>query len=282
MPNVFIDYISYIANGSYALTINGGTSGTPETMADVQADDVTSGWGMVANPLGSQYLFFAPTEWGESAASADHYFTASNEQWFWIGDNGGGHAVGATHFPFRVIGNATDTGSFVITGVVITNTGTASEFDCSSADVDTLEIDRCTMIGLASFQAPSSGGTSRFCTDTIFLQCGQVTHNGADMSGSSVLESTVAADGSAILYNEAVDPDGEMDNMTFSKGTNAHHAITFGADIPTSITLRGCDFSGFSSSNDNDGSVFEFLDTTGTITLNLVNCTNDGSGFTVD
>jgi hypothetical protein len=101
-------------------------------------------------------------------------------------------------------------------------------------------------------------------------------------SACSFLESTAAANGDAIYYDETTDPDGEMDDMTFVQGAAAHHAMTFGANIPASITIRGADFTGFSASADNDGSVFQFEDTTGTITLNLVGCTNDGSGFTVD
>ena len=262
VDNVFMDAFRYIANDSYALTINGGTSGTPETMSDVQGDDVTNGWGMIGNPIGDQYLFFAPTEWGEDTATADHYFTASNEQWYWLGDNGGGRALGATHFPFRVIGNATDTGSFVITNVVIVNTGTGADFDCSSTNVDTLEIDGCTMIGLSTFSSPSTpgGGDSRFCTNTIFQSCGQVTHNGASMNGCSFNESTVAADVGAVLYNETADPDGEMDDMTFVKGTNAHHAIEFGTSAPLTMTFRGMTTSGFSATDGNNDSTFLFPD----------------------
>ena len=281
IDNVFMDCFRYIANGSYALTINGGTSGTPETMADVAGDDVTNGWGLVSNPVGDLYYFFGPTEWGEDAAAADHYFDADGEQWFWLGDNGGGHAVGATHFPFRVIGNATDTGSFVIANTSIVNTGTGAEFDCSSADVNTLEIDTCSMTGLASFSAPTSGGTSRFCTDTTFTSCGQITHNGASMNGCSILSSTVAADEGALLYDLNVDPDGEMDGMTFTMGANNHHAIRFGTNVPATMTLRNCTFNGFSSSDDVDGSVFRFDDTSGSITLNLVGCSTDGA-FSVD
>lgn len=280
--NCFYDAFRYIANDSYALTINGGTSGTPETMADVVGDDATNGWGLTSNPVADQYYFFGPTEWGEDAAAANHYFTASNEQWYWLGDNGGGHSVGATHMPMRVIGNATDTGSFVITNVVIVNTGTGAEFDCSSADVNTLEIDGCTMIGLASFSAPSSGGTSRFCTNTIFSQCGQVTHNGASMNNCSVLDSTVAADEGALFYDEAADPDGEMDGMTFTKGTNSHHAIRFGTNVPATMTLRNCTFNGFGSTEDATDAIFRFDDTTGSITLNLVGCSNDGGAFSKD
>ena len=282
IDNVFMDAFRYIANDSYALTINGGTSGTPETMSDVAGDDVTNGWGMVSNPLGDQYIFFAPTEWGESGASADHFFAADGEQWFWLGDNGGGHAVGATHFPFRVVGNATDTGSFVISNVSIVNVGTRADLLLDNADVNTLEIDGCSFTGLGAIEAPSLGGTSRFCTNTIFSDCGRIDHNGSDMDGCSVLLSSVAADEGALFYDETVDPDGEMDNMTFSQGTNAHHAIRFGINVPAAMTLRNLDFSGFSSSNDVDGSVFRFDDTSGSITLNLVGCTTDGSGFTVD
>ncbi len=280
--NLWMDCFRFIANGSYALTINAGTSGTPETMTDVAGDDVTNGWGMVSNPVGDQYIFFAPTEWGESGASADHYFTADGEQWFWIGDNGGGHTVGVTHFPFRVVGNATDTGSFVISNVSVVNVGTRAELLLDSADIDILEIDGCSFTGIGAIEAPSLGGTSRFCTNTIFADCDRIDHNGADMSGCSILTSNVAADEGAIFYDETADPDGEMDNMSFSMGANNHHAIRFGTSVPASITLRGMDFVGFGSSGDSDDSVFRFDDTTGSITLNLVNCTNDGSGFTVD
>jgi hypothetical protein len=69
--------------------------------------------------------------------------------------------------------------------------------------------------------------------------------------------------------------------MTFTQGTAATHAIEFGVDIPSEITLRGIDFNGYSSSDNNDGSVFHFLDTGGTITVNLIDCTAPVSGFTV-
>jgi len=275
--------MSYIANDSYALTINGGTSGTPETMVDVQGDDVTNGWGMVNNPVGTQYGFIVPTEWGNATTVAEHAFTASNEQWYWIGDNAGGHAVASTHFPFRVIGNATDTGSFIISNVVIVNTGTTAEFDCSNSDIDTLEIDLCTMIGLASFEAPASGGTSRFCTNTTFVNCGKVTSNLCDMSGNKYLTSTAAADDAALEYDETLSASKELttlDDSSFSQGANAHHAITFGTGIDEDITLTGCAFDGFDNTADANGATFEFLATSATLTLNLVGCTVDGSDAT--
>ena len=269
VDNVFMDCFRYISNGSYALTINGGTSGTPETMADVAGDDISNGWGMVANPLASQYIFFAPTEWGESAAAADHYFTASNEQWFWMGDNAGGHAVGSGNFSFRVTGNATDTGSFVIDGVVIVNTGTPSDFDCSNSDIDTLEIDGCTMVGLASFASPVSGGTSRFCTNTIFSGCGPITAGGAVMTGCSISGYEGATDSSAMIWNIATSPSAILGDCTFTKGTAATHAIEFGTSAPTTFTISDVTFSGYNASDGQNDSTLYFADRGSDTTWNV-------------
>jgi hypothetical protein len=280
IDNAFMDCFRYIANGSFALTVNGGTIGTPETMADVFGDDVVGGWGMVANPLGAQYVFAAPTEWGAPpAATADSYFTATGEQWYWVGDNAGGHALGDDNFPFRLAGNSTGTNSWVITGVVIVNTGTRAQFDMSDAEMDIVEVDGASLIGVGAIELPSSGGTSRFTLSTIFSDCDQVTNNGADMDGSSVLLSNVIADTGALLYNEAADPDGTLDNLTLSSGATAHHAIDFGTAVDSSlvsITLRGIAFNGFGAVDDADASTVRFLAGSGSLTLNLIDCTVDG------
>ncbi len=265
----------------YALTINGGTTSTPETNEDVQTDDEGGGWGMVGNPFGSVYIFGAPVEWGNVFAVAEHAFAASDEQWFMFGDNGGGRALGATHFPMRFISNSTDTGEIKLTNVVITGLGTRAEWLMDNADFNTIELDTCTFSGAGTISLPSSGGTSRFTTNCTFSDCNQITHNGADMSDSSVLDSNVAAGVGAVLYNESTDPDGETDNMIFTQGATAHSAFEFGTAVTSNITLRGIDFTGFGSTDDVDGAVFLFLATGGSLNLNLVNCTTDGS-FSVD
>ena len=283
VDNVFMDAFRYIANGSYALTVNGGTTGTPETMTDLVGDDEnpTNGWGMVSNPFGETYLFGAPTEWGNVSTVAEHAFAASDQSWFLYGDNGGGHAVAVTHFPFRFISNSTDTGEIKLTNVIITGLGTRSEWLMDNADFNTIELESCTFNFGATIALPSSGGTSRFTTNCTFNDCDQITHNGADMSGSSVLVSNVAAGSGALLYNETADPDGETDNMTFSQGATAHSAFEFGTAVTANMTLRGIDFTGFGSTDDVDGAVFLFLATSGSLNLNLIGCTTDGT-FSVD
>lgn len=71
------------------------------------------------------------------------------------------------------------------------------------------------------------------------------------------------------MYNETPDPDGEMDGMTFEKGTAATHAIEFGSSTPASVTLRNCTFTSYSASNGNNDSTF-YNNTGGALTINIV------------
>jgi hypothetical protein len=274
VDNVFLDRITYIANGSYALRINGGTVGTPETMADVQGDDVTNGWGLIANPVGDQYQFFGPTEWGEPAANADVYFTATNEQWYWIGDNAGGRALGATHFPFRVVGNATDTVSFVLDNVVIVNTGTRAQFDMSNADVDTLQLDAVTFTDLGTITFPANTG-SKYCDDSIFNNCDQVYLDDLTCDGL-VFNGSNDANG-AVLWDGGADPSAQ-DNITFnSDGTG--HAIEIALDTAalTTFNIDGYTVTGYeTTSGGSTGNTVFLIDNLqdGDVTINVSN----GSG----
>lgn len=123
----------------------------------------------------------------------------------------------------------------------------------------------------------TSGVTAQNCV----FQNGSdiITMAGADLTGSTVSSYLGAADSSAVGWNESTDPDGEIDNMSITMGSTATHAFEFGASIPSSITIRGCTLNGYGSTNNSNDSHFNFLDTTGTITVNLVNCSTDAGGF---
>lgn len=276
IPNVIIDGIYYLANGSYALTINGGTAASPETTLDAVNDDFTAGAGLLSRAFGTIFLFAGSTEWGNPTTVAEHAFEASDEQWVFSGNNGGGRAIGAGNLIYRLVSNATDTGSFKLTRTPIVASGNRAIFDMSDANFDTIEFELCSFITFGTIELPSSGGTSRFTTNCTFTDCDQITNNGADMSGSSVLLSNVAADTGALVWNETSDPDGELDDMTFEQGAAAHHAIDFGTAVTSDITLRGIEFTGFSSSDDVDGSTLRFLAPSGALTCNLVDCTVGG------
>lgn len=142
----------------------------------------------------------------------------------------------------------------------------------TSVTVENVSVDRARIVTLDT-AVSWTGGTVK--------NSGQIDASGAVFTGVDVLTSVVVADEGALLWNINTDPDGYLDGCTFTKGTNDHHAIRFGTSVPATMTLRNCTFIGFSSSNDVNGSVFRFDDTTGSITLNLVGCTTDGA-FSVD
>ena len=116
-----------------------------------------------------------------------------------------------------------------------------------------------------------AGGTNSVFDGCVFSGCNEVDGAGGSFLGASFLLPTVATDSYALLHNVAADPDGEFDNCIFTKGANAHHAIEFGTSAPTTITLRGIDFTGFSGTT--TSAALNFLRTTGTTTVNLIGCT---------
>lgn len=106
---------------------------------------------------------------------------------------------------------------------------------------------------------------------------GLITASGAIFTGVTVREPTVAADASALLWNDAGDPDGNLDDCTFVKhSSTAHHAIEFGSSAPTTMTLTGIDFQNFNASNGNNDSALNFTDGSGkNYTVNLVGCSGN-------
>jgi hypothetical protein len=247
ISNVFVDRMTHVLNSGFGLQINGGTVGTPETMADVVGDDATSGWGMINNPFGTQYSFFAPTQWGEPIASADAYFTATDEQWFWLGDNNGGHVIGAGNFNFALAGNATNTLSFVLTRVVIVNTGARAAFDLSDVDVDFMQLDGCVFTDLGAITGPASD-VDKFIDNTVFNNCDQAVLNDLDMDNCTFNGTTDAL--GAILWDTAGDELNQL-NLTFnSDGTGHAIEISLNTASLTSFSITGYTVDGYETVDD--------------------------------
>lgn len=111
-------------------------------------------------------------------------------------------------------------------------------------------------------------------TDTTFRRCNAITAPGCTLNGSSVLESTVAANTSALVWDANVNPSSKMDGMSFSKdATVLHHAIEFGTTSPLTLDLVDVvftDFNGTPGSGDNQNdSTFHVKRTTGTVNINI-------------
>ena len=98
---------------------------------------------------------------------------------------------------------------------------------------------------------------------------------GADLRGATFSGCTAAANSSYLGWNVATDPDGLLDDASFTVGATATHAIEFGTTSPTDITLRGIAFSGYNASNAQNDSTLHVRRTTGTVTINLVGCSGN-------
>lgn len=105
-----------------------------------------------------------------------------------------------------------------------------------------------------------------------WLSTNEVVGAGASMVGCQILTPTVATSSYGLLWNVATDTDGLLDGMTFSKGTNAHHAIELGTNCPSEITLDGWTVTGFNAAHGNNDSVI-YNNSGKAVTVNVLGAT---------
>lgn len=266
IDNCFLDQFFFMANGSAALTINGGTSGVPITLSTVAADDISTGWGLVSRPQGSQYNIFCPTEWGD-IGTASSYFSQSDAQITLIGIG-----IGVGNFDMAVVANATGTNLFQLDGCVVVNLGAASNWNMSDVNIDTLEITNTQFVDGGTFLFPLTGGTSRLCNDCTFANCGQVNPSTMTFLRNTFVGTTDA--NGALLANRS------LDAMSFtSDGTGHAIYITtagtydytnnsfsgYGADATTDAVIYN-NSGGVVQINVNSGNTPTFRDGTGATT----------------
>ena len=273
--NAWIDGIYYIANTvsattGFAVSIEGGTVGTPETMVDVFGDDVAVGMGLFNNPKGSEFGFFGPTEWGDAAA--DTYFTSEDQQWYFIGDNQGGAFIGAGHFPFRLIGDSASTNSFVIQRITIVATGTRASFDLSNADMDFVQLTSVAFIGLGPLTFPTQD-VDKFCNSGTFSDCDQMDLQSLDMDGCTWNGST-DANGFFIWDENDTDPANQDNSTLVSDGTGNAIEVAPTGTGPFTYNVEGLTVDGFATQAGTDTDRVFFInpaDLNADITINLTN-----------
>lgn len=224
----------------------------------------TRAWGLLT-PAAGGYQFHGAFVMGTTGTSVD--FRDSNRSIIILEDPF--VPAGFNEFEIR---NASSNVEW--TNILFTALGTTSP-GIFTLDVGTFTADACqfTGVGTTTF---SSTGTATNC---IWNDTDQITAPGADLTGSQIIAYNGAANTSSLVWDANLDPDGELDDVVFNStdSTNAVHAIEFGDTVPATMTLRGCTFTGFNAADTQNDSTFHFKDTTGTITLNLVNCTGNAS-----
>lgn len=260
--NTWADVMRYL--DGYSMT--GGTSGDKVRLVDVATVDKTNAYGVVNNYEG---IYYATGTITLGTGATSHYFEMNGDVIVFLAK-----PVKAGLYKISGVGSGTN---ILITGSVLRANGTtdATRFilDFSESNLASLSFTNNLVVraGAVTFK---DGQTA---TGNTFSNCGQITPNGANMSGSLVSAYAGTADSSAMIYDVNLDPIGELDNMSFTKGSTATHAITFGTSSPTTVTLNGLKFSGYNASNGQNDSTLYFARTTGTVTVNLSGVTGNVS-----
>ena len=256
--NTSVDAMRY-GTGAY---ITAGEGGNPATFAGfaAQNDTASNRWGILTAIDGGYSLqgrFVVGQDNTQTPTAA--YFDDSNTLVV-LADT----FHSETDFTQIIVDHASTT--FNMTGVTVLALGTINPgrlvFNNAST---TSALDTCTFsgIGITTLRA---GVTASDCT---WRGCDQITANAADMNGSTVDDYSGATDTSAVVWNDNVDPNGEMDDMTYIKGTNTTHAIEFGLSSPLTMTLTSVTFSGYNAANGQTDSTLHIKRTSGTVTINI-------------
>jgi hypothetical protein len=270
--NCFFDIIRFADNG-VDIEVYGGTSGTPESLATAAATDRSTAnqaaHGAIREFADGTYGIHANISLGDKTSTNDTYIDIIGETLAWEAE-----LLGANnYYRFNTVGNATGTTVINIVNSTL-NVPAASSASMDMSDTNsTVNLNGCLVQGFD--QGIVTGLVSTDWRNNSFISCGQITLSGADFRGCSVSGYEGTADTSALIYNETADPDGELDNCTFTKGTASTHAIEFGTSSPTTMTLRGIDFSGYNATNGQTDSTLHIKRTAGTVTINLVGCTGN-------
>lgn len=285
-PTYLVDIIRVLEvglNNGCAMSVIGGTSGDPGTFAQIAAADRSTGdlqaHGLVRQLGAGAFGVQGPLRFGNAAGTDSSWFADTNvavvfeSRGFrttlykiFITDNGSGTTT------FK-LGTKVGTGS-TATGQdgcsIIAPTGVGGSFDSGTdTDVTDVFIYGSTFSGLNNGIILGSGQEFIGCTVSGSGAMTFTGSTGATLVNTTVNTSTVAADASSLVWNINTDTSGKFDGMTFSKGTNAHHAIELGTSSPISVTFNDITFSGFNASNGQNDSTILVSRTTGTVTINI-------------
>ena len=248
------------------LQIIDGQAAAYGTFLGAAAEDatVTNRWGILT-PVAGGYQFHGAFVMGTTATAVD--FRDSDRSINVLDDPF--LPAGFNEFEIR---NASSNVEW--TNIIIKHLGTNTP-SLLTLDVGTFAGSLCQFSGFDTTTFASTGE----CLNSTWTGCARINLNEADISGSSILTSSVAADEGAVFDDRTTTAPtniSELDNTTFTQGAAAHHAIRFGANVDDNIVLTGIAFDGFAAVEDDNGCALRFDATSGSMNCSLVGCTVDG------
>ena len=267
---------AYVQTGSIGVGYR--ITGTDAVFSEFSTYENTNRFGALETKSGTLFPLCKIRIGQASGAAGNVTFTDSGFNLTWQGQvlsDGTSKATAAGFY-----GLFLDEGTGTTTVSLTNGSLAAASPETFDLDLSTVTSVTCTNIAVDRARLVTLDAAVTWTGGTV-KNSGQVTATDAIFEGIDVLTSTVAAGSGAVLWNSSADPDGNLDGNVYSQGTAAHSAIEFGTAVTSSITIRDCDFTGFGSTDDVNGAVFKFLATSGSINLNLIGCTTDGT-FSVD
>jgi hypothetical protein len=256
--NIGCDAIRY-GTGAY---ITAGDGTTPATFAgfNAQNDSINNRWGILTD-LGGTYEwqgYFVVGQDNTGTPTAAHFDDSSGATITLVDT-----VHSASDFTRLVIDHSSTvfnlTGAtFIALGTI--NPGTIIINDASSSSTG---FNACVFNGLGAI----GGHTNIDFIGCTFIGCDVITTSNNDMSTSIVQGYEGAVDSSALIWNNAADPNGKLDDMVFTMGTAATHGIEFGLTSPTTITFNNLTFNGYGADTTTSAALY-FARTSGTVTVN--------------
>jgi hypothetical protein len=254
------------------MEVSGGTSGVPETWEQVTVEDrnesTLRAHGLIRKVGSGAYSIQGNINIGDATGTAATYINSTGETFLWEDRaqstnnyyrwNASGNATGVTDINFD---NCTWT------------CPTSGSIDVSDANVDAFDVRGTVITGFDN--GILTGGSGNIWSGNTFSGCGQLETTGTDLRNNTYTGYTGIANTSQLYWNTTTNPNALIDGSSFTMPATATHAIEFPTGMTAqSINIVDCDFVGYSASNAADGSTFNVLATTGTLTINV----SGGSG----
>ena len=251
-------------------------TGTDAVFSEISTYEATNRYGALQTKAGILFPLCKIRIGQPSATAGNVTFDDSGFNITWLGQTLSDGTTKATADGFYGIFADEGTGT---TDITLDSGNFAAEapetFDIDFSGVNSVT---CTNISADRARIVTLDGNVDWQGGTV-KNSGQIDASDSIFKGMDVLNPIVAADLGAILWDSSADPDGNLDDCLIEMGATSHHAIDFGTNFDSSlvsVTLRGIDFNGFGSTDDANDSTLRFLATTGSLTLNLIDCTVDG------
>ena len=232
------------------------------TDAAVWNDDSTRRWGLMQAIPGG-YQMQGMFEMGVTATAVD--FRDSNTSVLILDT-----PKAATGFNGLEIVHASSRVDW--TSISFLSLGTQSPGYFTVVDNADVNLDACTFTDMGAFTFLAASDA----LSCIWRNCEQVDFGGGTFTDSLVAGYEGTAGTAATLWDTSGDPTGNLDGMTFEKGTAATHAIEFGSTAPATVALNGQTYTDYNASNGNNDSTF-YNNTGGALTISVVGGTGNTS-----